>query len=156
MSTAADFQPLDPAITPRFAGVATFMRTVIHPVSEAVDVGLIGVPFDLGLNGTTSNPDLLSADELRSFERLKPKVRWCIYGGSCLAYAQIASGRIDVGIDGGFDPFDYCALAPVIAGAGGIVTDWEGPPLSLHSGSRILAAGDPAVHSEALRILAQA
>lgn len=50
MSTAPDFQPVDPAITPRFAGVATFMRTVIHPVAEAVDVGLVGVPFDLGLN----------------------------------------------------------------------------------------------------------
>lgn len=105
---------------------------------------------------STSNPDLLSSDELQSFERLKPNVRWCIYGGSCLAYAQVASGRIDVGLDGGFDPFDYCALVPVITGAGGIITDWEGAPLNVRSGGRILAAGDSAVHSEALRILAEA
>ncbi len=44
------FQPVDPAVTPRFAGVATFMRTVAHEIDPAVDVGLVGVPFDLGVN----------------------------------------------------------------------------------------------------------
>lgn len=53
MASSNDFQPIDPSVTPRFAGVATFMRTVIHAVSEEVDVGLVGVPFDLGLNHRT-------------------------------------------------------------------------------------------------------
>ena len=47
------FQPVDPAITPRFAGVATFLRTVSHEVDDAVDIGFVGVPFDLGLNYRT-------------------------------------------------------------------------------------------------------
>lgn len=47
------FQPVDPAVTPRFAGVATFMRTVPHAIAPEVDVGLCGVPFDLGLNHRT-------------------------------------------------------------------------------------------------------
>lgn len=49
----ARFQPVDPAVSPRFAGVATFMRTVPHEISEEVDIGLVGVPFDLGLNYRT-------------------------------------------------------------------------------------------------------
>ena len=53
MTDSTDFQPVDPSVTPRFAGVATFMRTVMHQVSEEVDVGLIGIPFDLGLNHRT-------------------------------------------------------------------------------------------------------
>ena len=53
MTNSSDFQPIDPSVTPRFAGVATFMRTVMHEISEQVDVGLIGVPFDLGLNHRT-------------------------------------------------------------------------------------------------------
>jgi len=53
MSNREDFQPADPSVTPRFAGVATFMRTLSHEISEAVDVGLVGVPFDLGLNHRT-------------------------------------------------------------------------------------------------------
>lgn len=53
MTTKQDFEPIDPSVTPRFAGVATFMRTVMHEISADVDVGLIGVPFDLGLNHRT-------------------------------------------------------------------------------------------------------
>ena len=45
-------------------------------------------------------------------------------------------------------------LVPVIEGAGGVITDWRGAPLTLGSGDRILAAGDPARHAEALEILA--
>ena len=54
-----DFQPVDPAVVPRFADIATFMRTRRHDVSDAVDVGLVGVPFDIGLNyrsGTRQGP----------------------------------------------------------------------------------------------------
>jgi guanidinopropionase len=46
----AEYQPIDPAVVPRFADIATFMRTRRHEISEAVDVGLVGVPFDIGLN----------------------------------------------------------------------------------------------------------
>jgi guanidinopropionase len=44
------FQPLDAAIVPRFAGVATFMRTRSHEPAAEVDIGLVGVPFDIGVN----------------------------------------------------------------------------------------------------------
>ncbi|MEE8226013.1 MAG: arginase family protein, partial [Kiloniellales bacterium] len=53
MAGNPDFQPIDPSVTPRFAGHATFMRTVGHEISELVDVGLVGVPFDLGVNFRT-------------------------------------------------------------------------------------------------------
>ncbi len=104
---------------------------------------------------STSNPDFYGAAEFEAFERLKSAVRWTVYGGSCLAYAQIASGRIDLGIDAGLDPVDYCALVPVIRGAGGAITDWQGADLGLHSGKRVLAAGDPHTHARALDLLAQ-
>ena len=47
------FQPVDPAESPRFAGVATFLRTVTSEITENVDIGFVGVPFDLGLNYRT-------------------------------------------------------------------------------------------------------
>lgn len=47
------FQPVDAAIVPRFADVATFMRTKRHDVHPDVDIGLVGVPFDLGVNYRT-------------------------------------------------------------------------------------------------------
>lgn len=102
---------------------------------------------------STSNPDFYGAEDFEAFERLKPQCRWTVYGGSCMAYAQIASGRIDVGIDVEFDPFDYLALVPVIEGAGGIITDWEAKPLTLKSGGRLIAAGDRRMHARALDVL---
>ncbi len=44
------FQPVDAAVTPRFAGIATFMRTQRHDVSSDLDIALVGVPFDIGVN----------------------------------------------------------------------------------------------------------
>lgn len=35
---------------PRYSDVATFMRTRRHEISPQIDIGLCGVPFDLGLN----------------------------------------------------------------------------------------------------------
>jgi guanidinopropionase len=50
MSDDLDFTPVDPAVVPRFADIATFMRTRRHDIGAAVDIGLVGVPFDIGLN----------------------------------------------------------------------------------------------------------
>ena len=103
---------------------------------------------------STSNPDFYAEADRPALERMKAATRWTVYGGSCLAYARIASGWIDVGIDVGFDPTDYLALVPVIAGAGGVITDWDGNALTLHSGDRLVAAGDSAIHAKTLAVLA--
>ena len=53
MTDGSDFDPIDSAVIPRFADVATFLRTKRHEIDPRVDVGLVGVPFDLGLNYRT-------------------------------------------------------------------------------------------------------
>lgn len=35
-----------------------------------------------------------------------------------MAYGRVADGSIDISIDGGLDPYDYCALVPIVKGAG--------------------------------------
>ncbi len=50
MSTNDKFKPVDAAVVPRFAGPATFMRTKLHEISDEIDIALVGVPFDLGVN----------------------------------------------------------------------------------------------------------
>ena len=50
-------------------------------------------------------------------------------------------------------PYDIVALVPIIEGAGGVVTTWDGEAAA--AGGRILAAGDRAVHEEARRVLLQ-
>lgn len=102
---------------------------------------------------STSNPDFYGEDSRPALKRVQAASRWAVYGGSCMAYAQIATARVDLGIDVGFDIHDYLALVPVIRGAGGVITDWSGADLTIHSGDRVIAAGDPRVHEQALGLL---
>lgn len=102
---------------------------------------------------TNSNPDFLNARERTAFLRLNQAVRYTQYGGSCFAYGVLASGRTDLAVDGGLDPFDIFAPAAVIAGAGGVVTDWRGDALDIDWRGRVLAAGDPGLHARALSLL---
>lgn len=102
---------------------------------------------------SASNPDFFSTHEQLLFERLRSRTQWRIYGGSCFSYGLLASGRIDMSIDSALGIHDFAPFAPILAGAGGVITDWEGLPITLSSGPRILASGDPARHAEALALL---
>jgi inositol-phosphate phosphatase/L-galactose 1-phosphate phosphatase/histidinol-phosphatase len=103
---------------------------------------------------STSNPDYYDRTNAPALERLKRATRFAVYGGSCMFYAQIASGRVDICIDVAFKAWDYMALIPVVQGAGGVFTDWQGRAAGLHTGSQYIAAGDPRIHEQALKILA--
>lgn len=103
---------------------------------------------------TNSNPDYLDEVEMAAFTALKTRVRYVQYGGSCYAYATLASGRTDIGLDAKFDPVDVFAPAAVIEGAGGIVTDWAGNTIDLEWRGRVLAAGCAPMHAQAVSVLA--
>jgi fructose-1,6-bisphosphatase/inositol monophosphatase family enzyme len=49
--------------------------------------------------------------------------------------------------------YDYCALVPVVEGAGGIITDWQGGALGMQSGGQVLAAASAGLHDAVRRIL---
>ena len=102
---------------------------------------------------STTTTDPFSADEAAGFDRLRDAARVTTYGGDCHSYGLVASGSLDIALDVGTQPYDYCALPPVIEGAGGRVSDWRGAPLGLDSDGTILAAGDPALHTSALKLL---
>jgi len=104
---------------------------------------------------TNSNPDFFKSDEeYQAFTRVRQVVHYTQYGGSCYAYGTLASGRTDLAIDGGLDPFDIYACAAVVSGAGGVVTDWVGHEFTLTWQGRVIAAGDPQLHEKALKLLA--
>ena len=44
------YEPVDAAVVPRFSDVATFLRTQRVDMNEEIDIGFVGVPFDIGLN----------------------------------------------------------------------------------------------------------
>jgi inositol-phosphate phosphatase/L-galactose 1-phosphate phosphatase/histidinol-phosphatase len=76
-----------------------------------------------------------------------------MYGGECYAYGLLAAGFVDLVIEATMGVYDYLPLVPVITGAGGIITDWQGAPLGLGSDGRVIAAGDKRCHTAALDLL---
>lgn len=44
------YEPVDAAEVARFSDIATFLRTQRVDMNEEIDIGLVGVPFDIGLN----------------------------------------------------------------------------------------------------------
>ncbi|MGJ5242743.1 inositol monophosphatase family protein, partial [Bradyrhizobium oligotrophicum] len=87
-----------------------------------------------------------------TFARVEAETRLSRYGGDCYSYCMLAAGHLDLVIETELKPYDIAALIPIINGAGGIVTDWEGGPAQ--NGGRIVAAGDKRVHEAALKRLA--
>ncbi len=64
---------------------------------------------------------------------------------------MLAAGLVDLVIETGLKTHDIAALIPIIEGAGGIITSWEGA--SAVKGGRIVAAGDKRVHAAAMALL---
>jgi inositol-phosphate phosphatase / L-galactose 1-phosphate phosphatase / histidinol-phosphatase len=104
---------------------------------------------------STTSPDLFRKAELAAFERLRRRVKLTRYGNDCYAYALVASGFIDLVVEADLKPYDFCALVPVIEGAGGSLTDWRGHALDFGSDGRVVASGDKTLARKALRVLAQ-
>ena len=84
---------------------------------------------------------------------LRKETSWRFYDGGCVSYVSLVRGLIDICIDGNLDAFDFCALVPIVEGAGGKITDWSGKSLNIDSGSRIVASGTPYLHEKVLQHL---
>jgi myo-inositol-1(or 4)-monophosphatase len=102
----------------------------------------------------TTSPRLMTPPDRATFARVEDKVRLSRYGGDCYAYCMLAAGHIDLVIETQLKPYDIIPLIPVITGAGGIVTTWEGGPPE--PGGRVIAAGDARVHAAAMEMLGKA
>ena len=93
-----------------------------------------------------------SPGEIAAFARVQDKVRMTRYGGDCYLFAALALGFVDLIIEAGFHAWDAAALIPIVEGAGGVMTSWDGK--SAASGKTILAAGDRRLHAAAMKLLA--
>ncbi len=101
-----------------------------------------------------TSPQMFEGEDFQAFERLRKTCKHAVYGADCYAYGLLAGGFVDLVCEASLKPYDFCALVPVVKGAGGLITDWEGKELTVRSNGRVLAAGDPRTHAQALEALA--
>ena len=99
----------------------------------------------------TTSPLLMKDADRAAFGKVEQAAKLSRYGGDCYAYCMLAAGHVDLVIETELKPYDILPLVPIIAGAGGIVTTWDGG--SPKAGGRIIAAGDARVHDAAMALL---
>ncbi len=102
-----------------------------------------------------TSPFMFEGANADAFDRLCREVKYPLFGTDCYGYGLLASGFADLVVEAKLRPYDFCALVPVVEGAGGVMTDWEGRPLDLASDGRVAAAGDRRVHGECLKVLSR-
>jgi myo-inositol-1(or 4)-monophosphatase len=86
------------------------------------------------------------------FESLCRTVRVVRSWGDCYGYLLVAAGWADIMVDPIMNPWDLQPIVPIIRGAGGIITDWNGNSADgLAAASGIAAM--PGVHADVVRIL---
>ncbi len=101
----------------------------------------------------TTSPDMFIGADIACFERLSKATRLRRFGGDCYIYCLLASGHCEIALETGLQPYDYMALVPIVTGAGGSITDWQGNALSFHSDGRVLASANAKLHDDALTLL---
>lgn len=135
MNDVPNLQPLHAGVVPRFAEVATFMRTPRVTSPQGVDVGLVGVPFDLGTNFRTGARQ--GPAQIREMSRIIRRVN---------ATNRIAPFRLcnvaDMG-DTPINPFDLLGSVDLITKFIANLTD--------HGVAPICAGGDHTVTLPILR-----
>lgn len=120
------YQPVDAAVVPRFASIATFMRLPLAASAEGLDIALLGIPWD---GGTTNRAGARHGPrEIRSQSTLMRRVHH-VSGIAPFERARIA----DVG-DTPVNPFDIPAALEGIERAVAEIV--------VHGGVPIAAGGD--------------
>lgn len=153
------------------AGIPTFTTLVALCDNEKPVLGIIDQPIsserwvssiitrtthatrNAPLFATTST-DFFTPAQADAFARARKKAGAVIRHGDAYLYGKLASGHIDVVIDAGLKPYDFAALMPIVEAAGGVITDWDGKPLTLASNGEVIACREPSLHRELQRILA--
>jgi inositol-phosphate phosphatase/L-galactose 1-phosphate phosphatase/histidinol-phosphatase len=138
----------------RWVGIAG-QQTTLNGVSICTD----GVSTLKDAEMYSTSPDMFRDEDWTKFTAMKNAVRTLHYGADCYAYALVATGHADVVVEADLGLYDYCSLVPVLEGAGGVISDWEGRELTLqnheNSKGRVVACASKDLLEESLQILQQ-
>jgi histidinol phosphatase-like enzyme (inositol monophosphatase family) len=96
---------------------------------------------------TTTVPDYQSG---QGWDALIRRTRMLRTWGDCYGYLLVASGWADIMCDPIMNPWDIAPVIPVIRGAGGMITDWQGlDPVN----ARSAVACHPALNADVVSVL---
>jgi inositol-phosphate phosphatase / L-galactose 1-phosphate phosphatase / histidinol-phosphatase len=143
------------------------LGVIDQPINGERWLGAVGRPTTL--NGTavgtracesvaqahiaTTGPGYFTPASYAAFDRVRAAARDTLWGGDCYNYGLLAAGHLDLVIEDGLKIYDFAALVPIVEGAGGRMTDWQGQPLHRDSAGQVIAAGASALIEETVALL---
>jgi len=137
-----------PGLGERWVGMAG------HPTRFNGEVCKVSACTSLAeANIYTTSPDFFDEPGLVLYEKISRRARMRRYGGDSYPQGLLASGHVDAVMEMSLKPYDYMAVVPVVEGAGGVMTDWQGQPLDENSDGRVLSAATPELHQEILSLI---
>lgn len=142
-----------------------------QPITRERWLGVGGLPATL--NGdpihtsdrTALNQAILYTSALEQFDRqrhdrfaaLAAKVHFTRFSHDCYAAGLLALGGIDLLVESNVFDYDILPQMPIVLGAGGVVTDWKGRPLTdAPRYDTVLMAANATIHQAALEALRDA
>jgi histidinol phosphatase-like enzyme (inositol monophosphatase family) len=99
---------------------------------------------------TTDHLNIGKYQNIEKFNNLIKKVKLYRNWGDCYGYFLLATGYADIMIDPVMSPWDLLPLIPIIKGAGGVITDYQGNDAI---NGKSAAASSPEIHSEIISLL---
>ena len=84
--------------------------------------------------------------------RIENAVQHLRFDADSYFHCMVAAGQLGISLDTGLQSYDIAALIPIVEGAGGIVTTWDGGDPC--NGGDILVAANKPLHEQAMALLA--
>ena len=114
-----------------------------------------GAKLGSALIATTDPHACFDSRERSAWRSVRTAARLARLGCDAYAYAMVAAGSLDLVLEAGLKCWDIDAAIPLVAGAGGAVTDWRGVDVG-RFGGQVAIAGSRALLDEVLPLLAEA
>ena len=139
---------------------AVYMPALNEMISAATGLGCHwnGRPARVSTTDKLENATLLttSSETSRSrggaYDKLAGKMQLTRGWGDCYGYLLVATGRAEVMLDAGMNPWDCAPILPILEEAGGRFTDWGGTA-TIHGCDGVGTNG--VLHEQVLEILRQ-
>ena len=137
-----------PAHQERWVGIINKETTMNNNVVKTSNTSLINES-----HFCTSGLYLEDDHFKKSCDKIINKTKYYRLGGDCYMYGMVASGLIEIVLEDTLKTHDYMALVPIIEGAGGVVTDKYGGPVTINSDGSILASANKSLHNQIIDII---
>jgi myo-inositol-1(or 4)-monophosphatase len=128
-------------------------------IGDGVTTGLNGRPVRCRPTRRLEEATLLTSDPMNParyqdgarYDDLQHRAKLVRTWGDCYGYLLLATGWADISLDPIVNPWDIAALVPVVRGAGGVITNWQGGPA--YPAESTIACATPELHAAVVAAL---